>query len=75
MEIIPVDLLQTAAPVFDSLLLYIDPGSGSAVISAIIGLFIAIGIALKTYWYKIKQLFSGSTSSKEDTSSESTTND
>ena len=36
---------------------YIDPGSGSAIVSAIIGLIAAIGLALKTYAYKIKSLF------------------
>lgn len=36
---------------------YIDPGSGSAIMSAIIGLFVAIGLAVKTYWYKLKSLF------------------
>jgi len=36
---------------------YIDPGSGSAIMSAIIGFFVAIGIAVKTYWYKLKGLF------------------
>ena len=40
-------------------LAYIDPGSGSAIISAIIGFFVAIGIAVKTYWYKLKSLFKG----------------
>jgi hypothetical protein len=38
---------------------YIDPGSGSAIMSAIVGFFVAIGIAVKTYWYKIKSLFGG----------------
>lgn len=38
---------------------YIDPGSGSAIMSAIIGFFVAISLAVKTYWYKIKSLFSG----------------
>ena len=38
---------------------YIDPGSGSAIISAIIGFFVAIGMAIKTYWYKIKGIFRG----------------
>lgn len=33
---------------------YIDPGSGSAIMSAIIGFFVASGMAIKTYWYKIK---------------------
>ena len=36
---------------------YIDPGSGSAIMSAIIGFFVAIGIAIKTYWYKLKGIF------------------
>ena len=39
---------------------YIDPGSGSAIMSAIIGFFVAIGIAIKTYWYKLKGMFKGS---------------
>ena len=38
---------------------YIDPGSGSAIMGAIVGFFVAIGLALKTYWYKLKALFTG----------------
>ena len=38
---------------------YIDPGSGSAIMSAIIGFFVAVGLAIKTYWYKLKSLFTG----------------
>lgn len=37
---------------------YIDPGSGSALISVIIGFFVAIGVLIKTFWYKIKSFFS-----------------
>ena len=37
---------------------YIDPGSGSAIMSAIIGGFVAISLVVKTYWYKIKAIFS-----------------
>ncbi len=36
---------------------YLDPGPGSAFMSAAIGLFVAIGLTLKTYWYKLKSLF------------------
>lgn len=36
---------------------YIDPGSGSAILSAIAGLFVAITIAIKGYWYKLKSFF------------------
>jgi hypothetical protein len=44
---------------------YIDPGSGSAIMSAIIGFFVAIGLAVKTYWYKIKSFFKSDVSSKK----------
>ena len=36
---------------------YIDPGSGSAIMTATIGLFVALGVVMKTYRYKIKSLF------------------
>jgi O-antigen/teichoic acid export membrane protein len=39
---------------------YLDPSTGSMVISAIVGIFASIALALKTYWYKIKGLFKGS---------------
>lgn len=38
---------------------YIDPGSGSAIMGAIVGFFVAVGLAVKTYWYKLKALFAG----------------
>ena len=42
---------------------YIDPGSGSAIMSVFIGLFVAISLVIKTYWYKLKSLF---TKNKKD---------
>lgn len=36
---------------------YLDPSTGSMVVSAIVGIFASIALALKTYWYKIKKLF------------------
>lgn len=45
--------LTFSAPAFA----YLDPGSGSAIVSAIIGFFIAAGMVIKTYWYKIKSFF------------------
>jgi hypothetical protein len=44
---------------------YIDPGSGSAIMTAIVGLFIAIGLSIKTYWYKLKSLFTSKASDPE----------
>lgn len=49
---------------------YIDPGSGSAIMSAIIGFFVALGIAIKTYWYKLKSLFTGKKPETHNTSEE-----
>lgn len=46
---------------------YIDPGSGSAIMSAIIGFFVVIGLTIKTFWYKIKAVFTGG-SGKSDPS-------
>jgi hypothetical protein len=50
---------------------YIDPGSGSAIMSAIIGIFVAAGLAIKTYWYKIKSFFSRKKTTMNEDKSES----
>ncbi len=50
---------------------YIDPGSGSAVMSAIIGFFVAVGIVIKTYWYKLKALFGFGAKKTDSDSSDS----
>ena len=36
---------------------YLDPSTGSMVVSAIVGIFASIALAVKTYWYKIKAFF------------------
>jgi hypothetical protein len=38
---------------------YLDPSTGSMILSAILGLLATVGLALKTYWYKFKSLFRG----------------
>ena len=45
---------------------YIDPGSGSAIMSLIIGFFVALGLMVKTYWYKLKALFTRQTRSADN---------
>lgn len=40
-----------------SVLAYLDPSTGSMVISVLVGVFASIGLALRTYWYKIKGFF------------------
>lgn len=38
-----------------SALAYLDPTTGSMLISAIVGLFASLVLAIKTYWYRIKR--------------------
>jgi hypothetical protein len=38
---------------------YLDPTTGSMLISAIVGLFASLALAIKTYWYRIKSFFKG----------------
>ena len=45
---------------------YLDPGTGSAIMSLIIGFFVAIGVIVKSFWYKIKSLFSSSKNTKKN---------
>ncbi len=47
-------LFLTASP---SAFAYLDPGSGSAIMSAVVGFFVAISLVIKTYFYKIKSFF------------------
>lgn len=35
---------------------YLDPSTGSMVVTAMVGLVASIALALKTYWYKLKRL-------------------
>lgn len=49
---------------------YIDPGSGSAIMSAIIGFFVVIGLTIKSFWYKIKSVFTGNKQDESDDKSD-----
>jgi hypothetical protein len=46
-------LMMFAQPAFA----YLDPSTGSMILSAIVGLFATAALAVKTYWYKIKAFF------------------
>ena len=35
---------------------YIDPGSANVIISVMISFFVALGLTIKNYWYKLKSL-------------------
>lgn len=69
--LVPVVLL---AAVPASAFAYLDPSTGSMIVSAIIGIFASIALAVKTYWYKLKNLFrrkDGSSSPSSDTTRDS----
>jgi len=51
--IVALGLLTMSSPAWA----YLDPGTGSMIISAIVGLFATVGLAVKTYWYKLKGFF------------------
>ena len=36
---------------------YLDPGTGSVIIQALIGVIAGVLITLKIYWYKLKEKF------------------
>jgi hypothetical protein len=36
---------------------YLDPGTGSMIISAIVGVVATLALAIKIYWYKLRRLF------------------
>lgn len=44
---------------------YLDPSTGSLILSAIVGLIATIGLAVKTWWYRIKSLFRRNPASTE----------
>lgn len=51
--VVAIALAGFAAPAFA----YLDPSTGSMILSAIVGIFATVGLALKTYWYKLKSFF------------------
>lgn len=48
---------------------YLDPSTGSMILSAIVGIIATVGLALKTYWYKLKSLFKGQKTTQAEVSS------
>ena len=44
---------------------YLDPTTGSMLISAIVGVFASLALAIKTYWYRIKSFFKGKSTETE----------
>ena len=49
---------------------YVDPGSGSVIVTTILGLIAAIGYTFRKYFYKIKRLISGKKVDEEEKDNE-----
>lgn len=63
--IFAISLLVLAEPAYA----YIDPGTGAAVTTAILGFFASIAYTFRKYMYRVKDLFTGK-SRKAETSQE-----
>lgn len=45
---------------------YVDPGSGSALVTTILGLIAAVAYTFRKYFYKVKNLFFGKKPEEEE---------
>ena len=52
-SLIALSLFGVATPA----LAYLDPSTGSMILSAIVGMLATAMLAIKTYWYKLKNFF------------------
>ena len=57
MQFISFSLLLGLAGYSSQAFAYLDPGTGSMIISAVVGIFATLVLAIKTYWYKLLGLF------------------
>ncbi len=69
-------LLMAQAYVISSLFIpttayaYVDPGSGSVIVTTILGLIAAVGYTFRKYFYKIKRLITGKRAEEDQEDSE-----
>jgi len=54
---------------------YLDPSTGSMILSAIVGILATLSLAVKTYWYKLKSFFSGKKDGAESPAGDSDSTD
>ena len=55
--ILPAAMAIMLLLVSPSVFAYLDPSTGSMVVTAIVGIFASAALAVKTYWYKLRKLF------------------
>ncbi len=58
-----------------SVFAYLDPSTGSMVVSVLVGVFASIALALRTYWYKVKNFLKRIGKPASDVANESSTED
>lgn len=51
---------------------YVDPGSGSVIVTTVLGIVAAIGYTVRKYFYKIRRALFGSSVSADDAKPEET---
>jgi hypothetical protein len=51
-------------------LAYVDPGSGSVIVTTVLGLIAAVGYTVRKYFYKIRNLFAHKKTEQEHQDSE-----
>ena len=56
-QILSIVLLALFGIHIQSAYAYIDPGTGSMVVQVLIGALVGLSIAIKVYWYKLKEKF------------------
>jgi len=49
---------------------YVDPGSGSVIVTTVLGLIAAIGYTFRKYFYKIRRMLSGKKAEDEQKNDE-----
>ncbi len=62
--ILPVVALLVLVP--ETAHAYVDPGSGSVLVTAILGLFAAVGYTVRKQFYRIRRLFSSNGNADSD---------
>lgn len=58
-----------------NLLAYLDPGTGSVLIQALIGIAVGAGVLVKAYWVKIRAIFGKKSNQSSDLRSKNTEKD
>ncbi len=56
------------APILFAPSRYFDPGTGSLVIQLVLGVLLAVGLAVRIYWRKIRALFGAKSVEKNESS-------